>query len=167
VKNFIFLSAVAIVFFLLGCSSNNVGAGENIGGDVSTSSAATAQDYSQRPPAQTDSASSGGFTTKASDPYSHGNGAAVSQNVNPTPFMGSSNGGLRGQNPQNVSANLATNRAVGEMEGATDQPPGAVAPGEMGPVRQPQGLSAQPFGGIGEGNTATPPKSRTVPGNPK
>lgn len=164
-KNLIFLSAVAIVFFFLGCSGNDVGAGQNIGGDVSTSSAATAQDYSQRPPEQTDSASSGGFTTKASDPYSHGNGTAVSQNVNPTPFMGSSNGGLRGQNPQNVSANLATNRAVGEMEGATDQPPGAIAPGEMGPVRQPQGLSAQPFGGIGEGGTATPPKPRT--GSPK
>lgn len=167
-KNLILLSAAAIVFFFLGCSGNDyVGAGQNKGGDVSAASAATAQDYSQRPPEQADSASSGGFTTKASDPYSHGNGATVSQNVNPTPFMGSSNGGLRGENPQNASANLATNRAVGEMEGATDQPPGAVAPGEMGPVRQTQGLSAQPFGGIGEGGaspqkTTTPPKPRTT-----
>lgn len=170
-KNFTPLFAAAIAFLFLGCSGNDYsGAGQSEGGDVSASSAATAQDYGQRPPEQTDSASSGGFTTKASDPYSHGNGAAVSQNVNPTPFMGSSNGGLRGENPQNASANLATNRAVGEMEGATDQPPGAIAPGEMGPVRQTQGLSAQPFSGIGEGGTAqqspaTPPKHRTS--NPK
>lgn len=170
-KNFILLFTAAIVLFFLGCSGNDyVGAGQNKGGDTSTSAAATEQDRSQAPPEQFDSASSGGFTTKASDPYSHGNGATVSQNVNPTPFMGSSQGGLRGENPQNASTNLATNRAIGEMEGATDQPPGAIAPGEMGPVRQPEGLSAQPFGGIGAGgntsqNTATQPKSRTA--NPK
>ena len=163
VKKIIFAALAALLWIVMGCSRNDyVGAGENKGGDTSASSAATAQDYSQRPPEQVDSASNGGLSTKASDPYSHGNGATISQNVNPTPFMGSSAGGLRGENPQNASTNLATNRAVGEMEGATDQPPGAIAPGEMGPVRQPMGLSAQPFAGIGEG-AATQQKPAATP----
>jgi hypothetical protein len=168
VKNIIFI-ALAALWILLGCSRTDyVGAGENKGGDVSTSSSATAQDYGQHPREQVDSASNGGFSTTASDPYSHGNGTSVAQNVNPAPFMGSSVGGLRGANPQNASANLATNRAVGEMEGATDQPPGAIAPGEMGPVRQPMGLSAQPFAGIGEAvlkpqrTATTTPKPRAT-----
>jgi hypothetical protein len=153
VKTTIAFLALASFSLLIGCSrSDYTGAGESKGGDVSNSSAATPQDYGQKPPDQFDSASSGGSTTQASDPYSHNNGSAISQNINPAPFVGSSAGTLRGQNPQDATTNLATNRAVGEMEGATDQPPGAVAPGEMGPAPQPIGLSTQPFGGIGEGN---------------
>jgi hypothetical protein len=166
VKKLIVIVLTALLWIVMGCSRNDyVGAGESKGGDTSASSAATAQDYAHRPPEQIDSASNGGFSTKATDPYSHGNGATISQNVNPTPFMGSSAGGLRGENPQNASTNLATNRAVGEMEGATDQPPGAIAPGDMGPVRQPMGLSAQPFAGIGEG-AATQQKQATAPKGP-
>src|SRR5215472_15776301 len=67
----IFLAALAAwLWIVIGCSRNDyVGAGENKGGDMSASSAATAQDYSQRPPEQVDSASNGGLSTKASDPY--------------------------------------------------------------------------------------------------
>jgi hypothetical protein len=159
----VFLS-ILLLGILAGCSRTDyVGAGESKGGDVSTSSAATPQDYAQRPPEQVDSASNGGFSTQASDPYTHNNGTTVSQSINPTPFMGSSVGGLRGSNPKDPATNLATNRAVGEMEGASDQPPGAIAPGEMGPAPQPLGLSAQPFPGIGEGNG---PAKKPAPARP-
>lgn len=75
--------------------------------------------------------SSGGYSLPASTPYNQGNGAAVSQNLNPAPFlMAKEPSNTTGVNISNSSGLIA--RADGDMYGPSDLPAAGVGPGMQG-----------------------------------
>ena len=167
-KNFYtaFATLLLFVFVFSGCSGNDrTGAGRNLGGDTSSSSAATPQDYNWSH-FQTDAQASGGTTLKASTPYKQANAPAVSQNLNPAPFMA---GNQVGQSP-NAANVVATNRAMGTVEGLMDQPPASVGPGMQG-MNPSAGFNSGPQGASGRASQAgqTPPAASGSQGaaNPK
>jgi len=170
VKNFhiAFATLLLLLAFLFsGCSGNDsTGAGHNLGGDTSSSSAATPQDYNWSSHSQTDPQASGGTTLKASTPYKQANAPAVSQNLNPAPFMAVNQ---IGQSP-NAANVVETNRAMGTVEGLMDQPPASVGPGMQG-LNPSSGFNSGPQGASGRASQAgqTPPAASGSQGaaNPK
>jgi hypothetical protein len=127
VKTVIAVAATSLLFALLGCSGNDrTGAGLNQGAPAETS-AATQQDYSQKPPATSDPEASGGTTLKASTPYNQTQGSTVSQNLNAAPFLNQQPEPMAA-NRETTTAQLPANRAMGTVDGPMDQPPAGIAP---------------------------------------
>jgi len=79
---------------------------------------------------ETSPASSGGSSLEASTPYSSGKGA-VSQNLNPSPFLTAAAAG-RGGTPKAASATGLVSRADGTMYGPSDLSAAGVGPGMSG-----------------------------------
>jgi hypothetical protein len=127
VKNVTAVAATSLLFAILGCSGNDrTGAGLNQGAPTETS-AATQQDYSQKPVPTSDPEASGGTTLKASTPYNQAQGATVSQNLNAAPFL-NPEPGQAATNRETSTAQLPANRAMGTVDGPMDQPAAGVAP---------------------------------------
>lgn len=78
---------------------------------------------------ETSPASSGGSSLQASTPYSSGKGA-VSQNLNPSPFLTAAAG--KGSVPRAASATGLVSRADGTMYGPSDLSAAGVGPGMSG-----------------------------------
>ncbi len=126
-KNLIAVAATSLLLAVLGCSGNDrTGAGLNQGAPTE-SSAATQQDYSQKPVPTSDPEASGGTTLKASTPYKQDQGATVSQNLNAAPFL-NPEPGQAATNRGTPTAELPANRAMGTVDGPMDQPAAGVAP---------------------------------------
>ncbi|HET9181438.1 MAG TPA: hypothetical protein VFP59_04840 [Candidatus Angelobacter sp.] len=89
--------------------------------------------------------SSGGYSLSASTPYNQGNGGAVSQNLNPAPF-------LMEKEPANAAAVNISNpsgliaRGDGDMYGPSDLPAAGVAPGMQGAAEGGAIRSSNPVG---------------------
>jgi len=167
VKNFHIVFATLLLLLFIGCSGNDrTGAGHNLGGDTSSSSAATPQDYNWSSHLQTDPQANGGAALKASTPYKQANAPVVSQNLNPAPFMA---GNQIGQSPSAANV-VETNRAMGTVEGPMDQPPASVGPGMQG-VNPSAGFSSGPQGESGRaaqaGQTPPAPSGSQGAANPK
>jgi len=167
VKHFHIAFVTLLLLLFIGCSGNDrTGAGHNLGGNTGSSSAAASQDYNWSSGSQTDPDANGGSALRASTPYRQANAPAVSQNLNPAPFM---SGNQIGQSPS--SANIVeTNRAMGTVEGPMDQPPASVGPGMQG-MNPNSSFSSGPQGESGRAAQAgqTPPAASGSQGaaNPK
>ena len=156
-KSFVSAPATLLLLIFIGCSENDrTGAGQNTGGNNGSSLAATTHDYSSPSRPRSDAQASGGTTLRASTPYRQANGNTVSQNLNPAPFM---SGGPIGQSPSSSSA-VATNRAMGTVEGPMDQPPAGIGPGMQG-QNFSAGVPSPAFSGSGRKSTA----GENIPGS--
>jgi len=166
VKSFVNAPATLLLLIFIGCSENNrTGAGQNAGGNTGSSSAAITHDYSSPSRPRSDPQASGGATLRASTPYRQANRNTVSQNLNPAPFM---SGGPVGQSPGSSGA-VATNRAIGTVEGPMDQPPAGIGPGMQG-QNFSAGVPSPAFSGSGRKSTAgetVPGSKSTQPATPK
>ncbi|HLW54461.1 MAG TPA: hypothetical protein VKW06_16625 [Candidatus Angelobacter sp.] len=98
---------------------------------------------------QTDPAANGGMSTRAAAPYSS-SGAAVSQNVNPGPFVtaASSQAGTAGAIP---STGMLTRSADGTMSGPNDLPAATTG----------WGTTAANYSGSADANLAISKKVKT------
>lgn len=95
--------------------------------------------------AQTTPEGSGGSSLPASTPYNQGNGAAVSQNLNPAPFLVAKEpGSATSVNISNSGGLIA--RADGTMYGPTDMPAAGVGPGMQGAAEGGAVRSSNPIG---------------------
>jgi hypothetical protein len=168
-RTIVIVSAALLSFCVVGCSgTDNDRSGANLPGySGGGSSAATSQDYNQKPAPTSDPEASGGSTLAASTPFK-ANGPAISQNLNPAPFMGS---GTAGQGDANSgrSVILSSNRTMGTVEGPSDQPAAGIGPGMLG--QSSSGSFRGPgFSGSGRKSTAgenIPGGQSTQPASPK
>src|SRR5947199_2036685 len=88
VKNFYIAFTTLLLLLFIGCSgSDRTGAGHNQGGNTGSSSASIASDYNYSSGTQTDPDANGGAALKATTPYRQANAPAVSQDLNPAPFL--------------------------------------------------------------------------------
>ena len=101
---------------------------------------------------QVDPSSSGGSTLPASAPYSQAKGGAVSQNVNPAPFLTASEG-KPGEAKVSSSTGLVS-RADGTMYGPSDQPAAGIGPGMEG-ATQGGGARVGANGGRGKASAGS------------
>ena len=165
-KNFITVSATLLLLIFISCSQNDrTGAGQETAGNTGSSSAATSHDYNSPSRPKSDAQASGGATLRASTPYHQANASTVTQDLNPAPFMG---GGPVGQSPGS-SGVVATNRAMGTVEGPMDQPPAGIGPGMQG-QNFSAGVPAPTYSGSGRKSTAgenIPGSQSTQPATPK
>lgn len=79
---------------------------------------------------QADPSSSGGSTLPASTPYTQGKGTAVSQNVNPAPFLTASQ--AKPAMEGSAGSRGLVSRADGTMFGPADLPAAGIGPGTEG-----------------------------------
>ena len=165
-KSFVILFAAFAVAAFIGCSGGDQpGAGTNRGGSTGESSAATAQDYGQKPAEVPDPQASGGTTLKASTPYQNG-GKTISQNLNPAPFMSQNQAAGAGRSE---TAGLPANRAMGTVDGPMDQPPAGIGPGMLG-SNSSRSFPSPAYSGSGRKSTAgqnIPGPQTTQPSTPK
>jgi hypothetical protein len=115
---------------------------------------------------ETSPESSGGSSLEASTPYSSGKGGAVSQNINPAPFLAASaaGSGVQGAAPRTASSTGLVSRADGDMYGPSDLSAAGVGPGTSGAAEG--GATRNSNAGKAKGNTslsapAKPPSSQT------
>lgn len=133
---------LALLLFVgigVGCSGNDKDRATASSGSAPSSpntaqGAAGAGMYSADQQTQADPSSSGGSTLQASTPYRQEKGGAVSQNVNPAPFLTASQANPSGQNA--TSATGLVSRADGTMFGPADLPAAGVGPGMEGGATQ-------------------------------
>jgi hypothetical protein len=137
--------AVLITSFALlcapGCTSNDrVGAGREGNLNTPNTPAATQgvpADSRTQATGRPDPAANGGSSLPASAPYQ--GGTAVTQNVNPAPFLTASQPEAGG-NAAGAPSNALTSRADGTMRGPNDQPAASTgwgAPGQPSTTTKP------------------------------
>jgi hypothetical protein len=118
------LFSVVIAYALLcaqGCTRNDRDtAGLQREPGVPPTQAASEPTSPAEPTYQSDPAANGGLTLRAAAPYAAG-GAAVSQNVNPGPFVNAAQGSSS-TNSAVPDPNLLTRSADGTMSGPNDLP---------------------------------------------
>lgn len=143
---------------VLGCSGNDKDRATAATGSAPSfqNQAAGAEGAGVVPPEQpqSDPASSGGSMLPASTPYSQGKGAAVSQNVNPAPFLTSES--VKGNAAQRAASSTGlVSRADGTMYGPSDQPAAGVGPGMQGSAQTSAGAGANAGHNPGGGGVST------------
>jgi hypothetical protein len=132
-NGFGFLALLMIVCAVfVGCSGNDKDRATASSGSVPSSpntaqGAAGAGMRTVDEAAQVDPSSSGGSTLATSTPYTDGKGAAVSQNVNPAPFLTANEAGAT--TARGGASTGLVSRADGTMYGPSDQPAAGVGPG--------------------------------------
>ena len=133
---------------LLGCSGDDkdrATAGSGMPSSSNTSEGAGGVASADQS-VQVNPSSSGGSTLPASMPYSQGKSGAVSQSVNPAPFLTASEA-----KPETQKATGSTglvSRADGTMYGPNDQPAAGIGPGMEGATQG--GASRASNGGAGK-----------------
>lgn len=103
---------------------------------------------------QVDPSASGGSTLPASTPYSQEKGKAVSQNVNPAPFLTASQSK---PGAQNAASTGLVSRADGTMFGPADLPAAGVGPGMEGATQSGAAPSSN-TGKVSGGGLSAPVK---------
>lgn len=153
--------ALLLIMGVLGCSGNDKDrATQPTGSEPSfpntTAGAAGAGVANGDQQVQTTPEGSGGSSLSASTPY-QGSGAAVSQNLNPGPFLVAKEpGSAAAVNIANSGGLIA--RADGTMYGPTDMPAAGVGPGMQGAAEGGAVRSSNPVG-------RTPSREAKKPGN--
>lgn len=156
-KIFGFLLTLSMML-VLGCSGNDKDRGSAATGSGASlpNSAAGAEGTSTVAPeqAQMDAGASGGSSLPASTPYSQGKGGAVSQNVNPAPFLTSES--VKGGAAQRAASSTGlVSRADGTMYGPSDQPAAGVGPGMQGAGQTSAGMGGDAGRNPGGGGLST------------
>lgn len=159
---FALLLVVSLCAVFVGCSGNDKDRATASSGSA-PSSAETAQGAAGaamtpvEEPILVDPAASGGSTLPASAPYNQAKGPAVSQNVNPAPFLAAS------ETSANVgkvsSSNGLVARADGTMYGPNDAPAAGVGPSTEGAA---QGGAARGASNGGRGHASAGGSSATA-----
>ena len=144
------LAAGSVVLLMMivaqGCTSNDrtpAGLEGNLNAPAAAPSTASG-DHVQ-PSGQADPAANGGSSLPASAPY-QGSGAAVSQNVNPAPFLTASQPQGQVSRAATAPSETLTSRADGTMRGPNDQPAASTGWGSSSPQppSQVKGPKAKP-----------------------
>lgn len=145
-----------LMMFVAGCEATNSDMMRpSLPQSVQGAAGAGAQANAQ--PAQINSESSGGSSLTAASPYAgDGKGAAVQQNVNPTPFLQDSSPMQPGME---LPSGALVSRADGTMYGPGDMSPAGGGPGMEGPGTGGS-TPNQSFRGAGAKSTA----GATIPG---
>jgi hypothetical protein len=161
-----FLVSLLIVF-AIGCSGNDKDRVTQPAGSMpsfanTSSGAEGAGVASGDQKMETSASSSGGTSLQASTPYSSGK-TAVSQNLNPAPFLTAAAPG-KGGTPRETSSTGLVSRADGTMYGPSDLSAAGVGPGMSGAAEG--GATRNSNAGKAKGNTslsapAKPPSSQT------
>jgi hypothetical protein len=135
-KHLAVCSVLFVLMFGQGCTSNDrTPAGPEGSLNTPESAPATASGSATQPSGQADPAANGGSSLPASAPY-QGNGAPVSQNLNPAPFLAASQ--PQGQASGSTTAlDGLTSRADGTMRGPNDQPAASTGWGSPAQTAQP------------------------------
>lgn len=154
--------ALLLIVGVMGCSGNDKDrATQPTGSEPSfpntTAGAAGAGVARGDQQVQTSADSSGGTSLPASTPYNQGNGAAVSQNLNPAPFLMAKEPSTAAQVNISSSRGLIA-RSDGTMYGPTDMPAAGVGPGMQGAAEGGAVRSSNPVG-------RTPSREAKKPGN--
>lgn len=139
------LMIVSVCAVFVGCSGNDKDRATASSGSVpsspeTTQGAAGAGMATADEAAQVDPSSSGGSSLGTSTPYTDGKGAAVSQNVNPAPFLTANEAGAT--TARGGSSTGLVSRADGTMYGPGDQPAAGVGPGMEGASTGSAGMGA-------------------------
>jgi hypothetical protein len=156
-----------LIVSVMGCSGNDKDRATQPTGSMpsfanTTSGAEGAGVASGDQKLETSPESSGGTSLQASTPYSSGKGGAVSQNLNPAPFLTAAGG--KESTPKTASATGLVSRADGDMYGPSDLTAAGVGPGMSGAAEG--GATRSSNAGKAKGNTslsapAKPPSSQT------